>query len=215
MTDSKKILKKIALVLLLILLGIEVCMEMRYSCDEAVVTSENTEAILRRVPEVEITAALLRLYHKLKADGGTILRTVLEQLRELRERELRTNRKISDIDKEIARLSEQNLVLVRLKSKGYVDPALYLSQQGEIEQKLRTLRRLRRRIMDSTGEDSQIQDTEIMLDCLEDGPQWLGEPSQELFESLVRRIVIVSADTLKFTLLNGLELTERIGKAVR
>ena len=54
-----------------------------------------------------------------------------------------------------------------------------------------------------------------MLDCLEDGPQWLGEPSQELFESLVRRIVIVSADTLKFTLLNGLELTERIGKAVR
>ncbi len=71
-----------------------------------------------QVPEVEITAALLRLYHKLKADGGTILRTVLEQLRE---RELRTNRKISDIDKEIARLSEQNLVLVRLKSKGYVE----------------------------------------------------------------------------------------------
>ena len=73
-----------------------------------------------QVPEVEITAALLRLYHKLKADGGTILRTVLEQLRELRERELRTNRKISDIDKEIARLSEQNLVLVR--RQGTVSP---------------------------------------------------------------------------------------------
>ena len=168
-----------------------------------------------QVSEAEITAALLRLYHKLKEDGGKILTAVLEQLRELRERELRTNRKISDIDKEIAHLSEQNLVLVRLKSKGYVDPALYLSQQGEIEQKLRTLRRLRRRILDSTSEDAQIQDTEIMLDCLEDGPQRLEEPSPELFESLVRRIVIVSADTLKFTLLNGLELTERIGKAVR
>ena len=69
--------------------------------------------------------------------------------------------------------------------------------------------------MASTGEDSQIQDTEIMLDCLEDGPQWLEETSPELFESLVRRIVIAPADTLKFTLLNGLELTERIGKAVR
>lgn len=55
MTDSKKILKGIALTLLLILLGIEVCMEMRYSCDEAVVTSENTETILRRVPQVKIT----------------------------------------------------------------------------------------------------------------------------------------------------------------
>ena len=168
-----------------------------------------------QVPEAEITAALLRLYHKLKENGGNILTTVLEQLRELRERELRTNRKISDIDKEIAHLSEQNLVLVRLKSKGYVDPALYLSQQGEMEQKLRALRRLRRRILDSASEDAQIQDTEIMLDCLEDGPQWLEEPSPELFESLVRRIVILSADTLKFTLLNGLELTEHIGKAVR
>ena len=168
-----------------------------------------------QVPEAEITVALLRLYHKLKEDGGKILTTVLEQLRELRERELRSNRKISDIDKEIAHLSEQNLVLVRLKSKGYVDPALYLSQQGEIEQKLRTLRRLRRRILDSASEDAQIQDTKIMLDCLEDGPQWLEEPSPELFESLVRRIVIVSADTLKFTLLNGLELTEQIRKVVR
>ncbi len=71
-----------------------------------------------QVPETEITAALLRLYHNLKQDGGNLLRPVLEQLRELRERELRSNRKISDIGKEIAHLSEQNLVLTRLKSKG-------------------------------------------------------------------------------------------------
>ena len=151
----------------------------------------------------------------LKGDNGKILQAVLEQLRALRERELRSNRKISDIDKEIARISEQNLVLVRLKSKGYVDSALYLSQGDEIEQRLRTLRRLRRSILDAASEDAQIQDTEIMLDCLEDGPQWLEEPSSELFEALVRRIVIISADTLKFTLLNGLELTEHIGRAVR
>lgn len=81
--------------------------------------------------------------------------------------------------------------------------------------KLNQLRRLRRNLMDVAAEDAQIQDTEIMLDCLEDGPEWLEEPSPELFELLVRRIVIVSADTLKFTLLNGLELTEHIGKAVR
>ena len=168
-----------------------------------------------QVPEPEITAALLRLYHKLKADGGAILRTVLEQLRALRERELRSNRKISDIDKEIARISEQNLVLVRLKSKGYVDSALYLSQEDEMKHKLVQLRRLRRSLMDAAGEDAQIHDTEIMLDYLEDGPQWLEAPSPVLFESLIRRVVIVSAETLKFTLLNGLELTEHIGKAVR
>lgn len=55
MTDSKKIFKGVILVLLLILLGVEIHMEMRYPCDELVVTSKNTESILRRAPEVEIT----------------------------------------------------------------------------------------------------------------------------------------------------------------
>lgn len=168
-----------------------------------------------QVPETEITAALLRLYNKLRQDGGKILRLVLEQLQELRERELRSNRKISDIDKEIAHLSEQNLVLVRLKSKGYVDSALYLSQQDEIEYKLRQLRKLRRGILDAAGNDTQIQDTVCMVEYLEDGPAWLSEPIPELFESLVRKIVLVSADTVKFTLLNGLELTEHMERAVR
>lgn len=168
-----------------------------------------------QIPESEITAALLRLYHKMKQDGGNLLRPVLEQLRELRERELRSNRKISDIDKEIAHLSEQNLVLTRLKSKGYVDSALYLSQEDEIRQKLTQLRRLRRRQMDAADEDAQIRDTGIMLDYLEDGPEWLEEPQPELFESLVDRIIINSADTLKFKLLNGLELPEAIERTVR
>lgn len=167
------------------------------------------------VPEAGITAALLRLYNKLRQDGGKLLRPVLDQLRELREWELRSNRKISDIDKEIARISEQNLVLTRLKSKGYVDSALCLSQEDEMKHKLIQLRRLRRGLMDAAGEDVQIRDTETILNYLEDGPEWLDAPDPEMFESLVRRIVIVSSDTLKFTLLNGLELTEHIEKAVK
>ena len=84
-----------------------------------------------------------------------------------------------------------------------------------MKHKLVQLRRLRRSLMDAAGEDAQIHDTEIMRDYLEDGPRWVEAPSPELFESLIRRVVIVSAETLKFTLLNGLELTEYIGKAVR
>ncbi len=69
--------------------------------------------------------------------------------------------------------------------------------------------------MDAAGADAQIQGTEIMLDYLEDGPEWLDKPQPELFELLVRRIVIISADTLKFKLLNGLELPEPIERTVR
>lgn len=53
--DWKKLLKRFLTALLLVLLGVEVCMELRYPCDELSVMSKDTEKILRRVPEVSIT----------------------------------------------------------------------------------------------------------------------------------------------------------------
>lgn len=53
--DWKKLLKRVLTALLLVLLGLEVCMELRYPYDELSVTSTNTEKILRRTPEVVIT----------------------------------------------------------------------------------------------------------------------------------------------------------------
>ena len=146
---------------------------------------------------------------------GYILSPILNQLTELREKELRSNRKINDIDKEIAQLTEQNLVLVRLKSKGYVDSALYLSQTGEIDFKLRELRRLRRRIMESTGEDRQIKATEAMLDYLEASPEYLEELTEELFETLVENITISSETEMNLNLYNGLTLKETMERTVR
>lgn len=160
-----------------------------------------------QVPETEIAEAVLRAYHKLK-ENQDLLASLLEQLQALRERELRSNRKISDIDNEIAHLSEQNLVLARLKSKGYVDSALFLSQQDEMARKLRDLRRLRHRIMESAEEDGQILSTEGMLDYLEGGPDWMEEVNGELFDYLVDHLALSSAKELKITLLNGVELTE-------
>lgn len=178
---------------------------------------EKSRCPVPQVPEAEITSAVLRLYHKLAQDPARIFRPMAERLRELRELELRSNRKITDIDKEIARLSEQNLVLVRLKSKGYVDPALYLSQQDEITHKLKELKKLRRRALEASGEDQQLQNTEAILEYLEDS----GRPFQretvdeELFEFLIQRLTVYSAETVKFRLYNGLELAETMERAVR
>lgn len=55
MKDAKKILKTTIPVLLLVLLGVELCMEIWYPGEEVAVVSKDTESILRRTPEVEIT----------------------------------------------------------------------------------------------------------------------------------------------------------------
>ena len=43
------------IILLLVLLGVEVYMELRYSCKELSITSKDTEKILRQTSEVSIT----------------------------------------------------------------------------------------------------------------------------------------------------------------
>ncbi len=159
--------------------------------------------------ESALTAALLRLHNKLALRGSEILQPLLDQLRELRERELRSNPRLADIDKEIANISEQNLVLIRLKSKGCIDSALALSQADGLNRKLRDLRRLRREILSAADGDEQIQTTEAILDFLEDA-QWRDEVTPELFEELVEHVTVVSAEEVRFRLLNGLELTERL-----
>ena len=162
-----------------------------------------------QISEETLTAAVLRLHNKLSLHGQELLQSLLDQLREIRELELRSNQRLSDIDKEIANISGQNLVLIRLKSKGGIDPALALSQADELNRKLRDLRRLRRKVLAAADGDEQIQSTEAMLDYL-NGAQWQTEVTSDLFENLVERITVVSADEVKFRLLNGLELTERL-----
>ena len=162
-----------------------------------------------QIPEATLTAATLRLHNKLVIHGQEFLQPLLNQLREIRERELRSNQKLSDIDKEIANISGQNLVLIRLKSKGCIDPALALSQADEMNRRLRDLRRLRRKVLEAADGDEQIQSTEAILDYLETA-QWQTEVTPDLFENMVGQITIASADEVKFRLLNGLELTERL-----
>ena len=164
----------------------------------------------RQMPESDITVAIQRFYHKIWLGRNSVLKPMMEQLQELRERELRSDRRIHDIDIELAQLTEQNLVLTRLKSKGYIDPALYLSQMTELDGKVRELRKLRRKVMERSGGDQQIQQTEAMLEYLDDAPEWLEEITPELFEVLVDRLFLTADGKIKIRLLNGLEVTERV-----
>lgn len=170
---------------------------------------------ISQIPEAQITAAILRMYHKLKGRYRQILTPLLEQLRALRDKELRSNRKINDIDRELSQLTEQNHVLVRLQSKGYVDSALYLSQMQEIDCRVKELRGQRRRILELTGEDGQIRATEAMLDYLEVSSELLDELTEDIFETLIEKVIVVSEEQLKICLYNGLELSEAMERTVR
>jgi len=167
-----------------------------------------------QVAEEKITAAVRRFYQKMWYGKETVLRPILTQLKELQERELRSNQRIGDIDAEIAKLTEQNLVLTRLKSKGYMDSALYLSEVDKINGRARELRKLRRSILESTHEDKQIRQTEDMLEYLDSPSDWLETVEPDIFAMLIDRLLLTAEGTVKIRLLNGLEVTEELRKAV-
>ena len=144
-----------------------------------------------------------------------ILRPVLTQLKELQERGVRADQRLGEIDAEIAKLTDQNLVLTRLKSKGYMDSDLYLSQVDEINARARELRRLRRGIMEKTGEDEQIRKTEEMLEYLECGDGQLEELDPLIFTVLIERLFLTADGNVKIRLRNGLEVKESLATEVR
>ena len=172
------------------------------------------ECLTPRTSEKKLIDAICRFYFKIHKNASTIIKPMLMQLEELREREVRTNNRIGDIDREMARLAEQNLVLNRLKDKGYIDSALYQSQRDEINGKALKLRRLRRSILERTSGDETIRKTEVMLDYLDDGPEWLEEIEPELFEMLINRILLTADGQVRILLINGLELVEPIERTV-
>ena len=54
-----------------------------------------------------------------------------------------------------------------------------------------------------------------LLDLLESGPDWLDDFDEQLFSDMVEKIVVVDNETLRFRLLNGLEVTEKIERTRR
>lgn len=171
---------------------------------------ESCECPVKPISDMVLTSVLQRFRHKIWLGRDLILKPMLNQLYELREREMHSDRRVSEIDKEISKLAEQNLVLERLKSKGYVDPALYLSEQDTINGKVKELRRLRRKHMEKSQEDETLRKTEAMLDYLGDSSEWSDTIDSEMFDVLIDRIFLTLSENVRIKLQNGLEVIEKV-----
>jgi DNA invertase Pin-like site-specific DNA recombinase len=168
-----------------------------------------------QIPEPEIYEASLRLYHKLKQNYDRIITPMLEQLRELKRHRNLSNLQVAELNRQIAELTERNHVLNGLKSKGIIDSALFISQTGELNRKIRELKAEKNKLMETDEDDSVITETKSLIEILEDGPEQLEAFDESLFDSILEVITAESGERLKFKLINGLELAEPIERTVR
>lgn len=170
---------------------------------------------ITQIPEREFYNAFVVLYNKLKCNYSQILTPMLEQLQTMRANRNQSNLQIVEINKEMANLTEQNHVLSGLKSKGYIDSALFISQTGELSRKIAQLRADKNKLMDSGDEDSMIVNTQNLIELLENAPDYLDEFEPQIFEGMVAKIIVASNSEIRFCLTNSLELAETIERTVR
>lgn len=162
-----------------------------------------------RLREKDIEKAFLTLHNKLLHHYRSILLPLQQTLQELKCKKYGGNVRIMDIHKEIAKLREQNHVIARLRTKGFMDEGKYQEQSKELNNKIRKLQAELKKITRSDDEDDVLEQLDMLIDYFEKREQIMISFEPETFDSMVDKIT-ANQNELTFHLLGGLELKEKI-----
>ena len=149
------------------------------------------------------------LFQKLADNRKNLLGNLIRQVEAMQNRTSDNIDVIRRIDKEIADLAAQNLIIARLHTNGVLNPAEFSAQSSEINNKISTLRTKRRQKLSKDENDEWLDTLNHLNEILE-----TYEPSnnfdKELFEKIVISITVKSNADLTFKLIGDIELTEEI-----
>lgn len=163
----------------------------------------------RRVRENAVFDTFCLLVDKLSAHRQDLLGTLIHQLEMMQNRSSEIQKKIRQIDKQIADLSAQNLVVARLHTNGVLNATDFAAQSSVISNKINALRLDRKKALAEDEDDELIYTLKSLDDTL--AGYVLGAVfSQALFEKIVQSITVVDNSKLNFHLIGGLALTEQI-----
>ncbi len=168
----------------------------------------------KRIPEEEIYAAFLRMYHKLRLHGEPILKELIANLQSIRERQMLWSVEIVELNQRIADISDQDRMLADMNKCGLVDPDIFIAQSNEFARQLWAAKQEKARLL-SSADDDTIPKTRELLEALESMSEYLPAFDSEIFADLVEQITAEGDGALRFRLKNGLELTESTERSVR
>ena len=154
------------------------------------------------------------MYYKLKHHGSPIFTQMLSNLQKIRYSRMLWSEDVISLNKKISDILSQVQFLAQLQQAGGVDPDTFISSNNKLNEQLRRLKQEKARLLD-TDSDDLADRTRDLMDVLEDGPDFLDSFDSELFDALVKKIIVGSNERLRFRLKNGLELTEQIERTRR
>ena len=178
-----------------------------WCCSQLAVSASDCSS--RRVREDMVYESFTLMIYKLKANREIVLKNLIQRLEYLQDRTSENIERIRAIDKEMADLSAQNLVVTRLNTSGVIDSAEYTRQTAQIANKIAALRTERRKKLNESESDAQLDDLKNLDEIIE-GLIPKADFDESLFESVVEKIVCNDSAKITFHLIGGLTLSEEI-----
>ena len=153
--------------------------------------------------------AFINLFNKLKLYRVEIIDSTISTLIRLKTRIASGNSEIQEIDEELARLSSENSMYVKLRAKGIMDDVSFMEQTADLQKRLTELRTRRIKLLNADEDEQSIESLKILKAIIEENDYQLLF-DQGLFEKITRRINIYSDNYAVFELKCGLKFKEQV-----
>lgn len=179
--------------------------KVQWSCHQHI--EDITKCSQKAIREDVIQWTFTVMWNKLVSNYTEILIPLLDTLKKLRMDE-QQEQEIVECNNKIMELTEQDHILSRLLSKGYIDPAVFIERQNALTLELTATKKKRNQLLDNNGFEQEITGTELLLELIRNNPNIIEEYCEDLFLQVTDNIIIQKNGQITFRLINRLELSE-------
>jgi len=177
-----------------------------WSCSTHI--SDIARCSMEFIPEAKIEHAFVTMINKLIFGHKFVLKPLLDSLTGMNSEDSLS--KIQEIDKKIEENGEQQNVLSGLRTKGYLDPAVYKKGHNELLNELERLKQQKEYLMRLLNSDDETQKVVNELLRFTSKSPILLEFNSDIFDRFVDHIIVFSRDEIGFELKCGITLKERL-----
>lgn len=168
----------------------------------------NTPCLPYRISEESIKSAFLNFAGKLYTYQEELLDPLLKLLREIATNGQGEDRKLMELNEQIAVLNDKTASLQKLNSKGFIDAEEYRRQNQILAAQRRKLSQERKKKLQGNRALEMLEAIELLQNQLDSWQDIPTEFSIDSFDSIVEKIIPMENHSLKFKLHCGLEYTE-------
>ncbi len=169
---------------------------------------------LGSIPEKEIYNAFVDMINKMRIHSKPIISDTIYHIERLYSKASGSTEKIREIDRSTAELTNKNLVLARLNSKGIMRAAEYTEKSGKLNTQMSKLRTERRKLLQQ-DEDGYLSGLRQLEEIIQEIKEPLTDFDEELFGMIEKQITVPTSTSLCFELIGDIKLIETIPEQTR